>query len=224
MGPLQAGPCVGALAHSPTATGPTPHPHGQSTHLVLVGALGYRPPVRGSAPTSRCPLTGVSVHGPIGHRLPSFSPGTLTGPRGRATQLGVLGQGVSGHPLPGVCGVALSALMSPYACGHPSRARSRVYWCGGPFVGCFEKVLRGNSFKKYFTPDRKLKALFFLLISSSVLSVFDGIMELKNRVHFRRPKSLLSPHTLGGKNNGKKIGWTKSTLQTELVQVCSIQG
>ena len=36
MGSLQAGPCVGALAHSPTATGPTPHPHRQSTHLVLV--------------------------------------------------------------------------------------------------------------------------------------------------------------------------------------------
>ena len=36
------------------------------------------------------------------------------------------------------------------------------------FLGCCVSLLPGNSFKKYFTPDHKLKALFFLVISSSV--------------------------------------------------------
>ena len=68
-GHLRAGPCVGALANSPTSTGPTLPPHGRSTHSFLLGALGYRPPATvcdlARHPPLRPPSRATSAVGPL---------------------------------------------------------------------------------------------------------------------------------------------------------------
>ena len=131
----------------PTATGPTPNPHGQSTQSVLIGALRYCPPAIGRTrlgthvpiPPHGClglwahrpsaaTLVSRHPHGPQGQGYPPW------GLRPRCIRVG------PGHPVPAIApGIWRSTVGAHvrFRLWPPLRSPVKVSRFGGRFViGC----------------------------------------------------------------------------------------